>query len=421
MPMSFWIIQAQENPAEPRSVIGRREWRSNSLAETLADRGHDVVRWRSAFSHQSKQFLANGDFVQLHDNYTQRFIACPPYRKHVGLSRIRNHKALGKNFLQVARSCRAPVLIHVGNVPIELAHAAVRYGTEVGCPVIIDIRDLWPDIYVDRLPEFVSFLRAPALEVLRFASFQLKWAMRNATAITALTQPYLNWGLELAGREAHENDAIFAMCYPPRNNIPSEGAILRFQKKLGLEPGDKVAAYLGNIGYQSDFELLIRAAKQLAGRFPKFKIVIAGSGPMEGKIRQLASGMNNVIIPGWLQGDEITSLLYLSQIGFIAFKPVPNYLKNVPNKYSEYLAGGMAIACGLDGEMARLTEKANCGFIYPSGDLDALCAGLIRILSDPDLLNTMCGNAQALHAAHFDSTYVYPAFADHLEHVAKNY
>lgn len=417
--MSFWIVQAQENPAEPRSVIGRREWRSNMLAETLADRGHGVVRWRSAFSHQSKKFLANGNIAIAHDNYTQRFIACPPYRRHVGLSRILNHKALGKNFLDTARSCPAPRLIHVGNVPIELAYAAVRYGKTVGCPVVIDIRDLWPDIYVDLLPKYASFVRVPLLKLLKLTSLQLKWTMRNATAITALTQPYLEWGLEFANRQACDYDAVFAMCYPRRDQSPPASAISALRKELDLEPDDLVATYLGNIGYQSDFDLLIHAAKRLAKQFPKFKVVIAGSGPNEGKIRQLARGVDNVILPGWLQGDRLASLLHISKIGLIAFRPISNYLKNVPNKYSEYLAGEMAIACGLGGEMARLTQEINCGFVYPPGDLEALCTELTRVLADPALLDAMCSRAKALHALHFDSTRIYPAFADHLEHIAR--
>lgn len=417
--MSYWIIQAQENPAEPRSVTGRREWRSNTLSETLADRGHDVVRWRSAFSHQSKKFLANGNVVKAHDNYTQRFIACPPYQRHVGLSRIRNHKALGRNFLLAAQSCPAPDLIHVGNVPIELAHAAVRYGKTVGCPVVIDIRDLWPDIYVDLLPKFVSFIQSPLLKFLKFTSLQLKWTMRNATAITALTEPYLEWGLDIANRQACDNDAVFAMCYPRRDESPPAQAISALREELGLEPDDLVATYLGNIGYQSDFELLIQAAKRLAKQFPKFKIVIAGSGPNEGKVRQLASGLDNVILPGWLQGDRLASLLHVSKIGLIAFRPVPNYLKNIPNKYSEYLAGGMAISCGLGGEMARLTQEKSCGFVYPAGDLERLCTELTRVLADPALLDSMCARAKSLHASHFDSANVYPAFADHLEHIVQ--
>lgn len=416
--MSYWIIQAQENPAEPRETIGRREWRSNTLAETLADRRHDVVRWRSAFSHQSKQFLEHGNVSRPHDNYTQNFIDCPAYQRHVGLKRIRNHAALATNFGKVSRQGPPPKLIHVGNVPIDLAHAAVRYGKEVGCPTIIDIRDLWPDIYVDLLPNALSGLREPMLKLLKFSAFRLRWAIRNATAITALTQPYMDWAMDLGERTQTPKDAIFPMCYPQRDEQPSDVAMTALRKRLGVAPDDIVAVYLGNIGYQSDFELVIEAAKQLSSRFPKFKVVIAGSGPKEEALKELTNSVPNVIIPGWLRGEEMSAILHLSDIGLIAFHPVPNYLKNIPNKYSEYLAGGLAVACGLGGEMGRLTDQHGCGFTYPPGDLDTLCDRLAHLLSDHSSLKAIGEKSLALYQAKFTSERVFPAFADHLEMLA---
>ena len=48
---------AQENPSIPRPTIAGRKWRSNTLSEYFADRGHIVTRWRSSFSHQKKYYL----------------------------------------------------------------------------------------------------------------------------------------------------------------------------------------------------------------------------------------------------------------------------------------------------------------------------------------------------------------------------
>ncbi len=272
----------------------RLEWRSNSLAETLADRGHDVVRWRSAFSHQAKSFLASGNTDQKHDNYVQRFIACPPYQRHIGPARLVNHRALGRNFLSVARNAPRPDLIHVGNVPIALAHAVARYGKMAGCPVVINIRDLWPDVYADLLPSRLSGLRDPLIANLHAFSFRLKWALRNATAVTALTQPYLDWALALAGRDQTDKDVIVGMCYPRFGAVPPSTDLDTLRARLNLTPQDQIAAYLGNIGHQSDFQTVIAAARRLADQFPNFKVVIAGSGPREDELRRLSapSGLN---------------------------------------------------------------------------------------------------------------------------------
>lgn len=415
--MKFWIVQAQENPAAPRSTRARRIWRSNALAETLADNGHDVVRWRSAFSHQAKRFLTDGNHAAPHDNYMQRFIACTPYHRHVGVARIRSHLSLARNFTLSARIEPAADLIHVGNVPIELAHAAVRFGAVTNRPVLVDIRDLWPDIYADLLP--VARLRPAARALLHTLSWKLKWTLRHATGITSLTEPYLDWALALAGRLRGPADAIFPMCYPARETMPVTTELDAMRARIGLRPGETVLSYLGNIGHQSDFDVALAAAQLLADRSVPVRLVIAGSGPREAELRAAAQDMPNVSVPGWLDGTDLDALLHLSDIGLIAFRPSPNYLLNIPNKFPEYLAAGLAIACGLGGEMGALTDRAGCGIRFAPGDAAGLADGLATLVADPARLDAMKNSARALHLQEFDAHNVFPDFARHLEDVAR--
>lgn len=414
--MKFWIIHAQENPALPRSQPSRREWRSNTLCECLGDRGHEVVRWRSSFSHQAKEQLTKGSSRQMAENYALQFIASPDYRRHVGPARIRNHRALGREFTRLAKADPAtPDLIHVCNVPIELCAAAVAYGQARGIPVVIDVRDLWPDVYLDFMPKT---LRGAASFYFDHFSWRLARAFQGATAITGLTQSYLDWGLAKAKRSQTPADAIFAMCYQKLDTQPDATTVTDLRAKIGLAPDDLVASYIGNIGYQSDFETVITAARTLAKTQPRFKVVIAGSGPRADALRQMAADLPNVILPGWLEGHEVHTLMHLSAIGLIAYKPVPNFLRNIPNKFSEYLAGGLAIACGLEGEMGRLVRDSKCGFTYAPGDAAGFSSQVDTLMQDPDALALLGRNARQLHHTHFDGAQIYPAFASHLEHLA---
>ena len=51
-----------------------------------------------------------------------------------------------------------PDLILCSYPTIELSVEAVRYGRTHGIPVVLDVRDLWPDIVLDLLP---TILRSP--------------------------------------------------------------------------------------------------------------------------------------------------------------------------------------------------------------------------------------------------------------------
>ena len=416
--MQFWIIHAQENPAEPRDQPGRRAWRSNMLAETLADRGHEAVRWRSSFSHQAKRQLVEGSPRVAIDNYHHQFIHGPSYRRHIGLGRVRHHIALGRNFTRIARRYdTAPDLIHVGNVPIELMHAAVRFSVSHAIPIIVDIRDLWPDAYLDLMPAWAKWLRGPARAALDITSFRLRFSLRHATAITALTQSYLDWGLGHADRAAKPEDRVFAMCYP-RLGDPEAAAIATLRTKLGVTEDAVLATYAGNIGFQSDFDTLIGAARRLADTHPRFRLILAGSGPEAARLEALARDLPNVIFPGWLTGGEVQALLKISTFGMIAYRRVDNFLLNIPNKFPEYLAGGLAVACALEGEMGQLVNETGCGFIYTQGDPASLADHLSRAMADGPGLSAMGAAATRLHEARFDGAKVYPALADYLETMA---
>jgi glycosyltransferase involved in cell wall biosynthesis len=418
---SIWLIQAQENPADSRSLYGRRQWRTNTLAEHLADRGQHVIRWRSAFSHNKKVMLVNGNKLLRHDNYWHQFIDCTSYRRHIGFKRILNHLQLERNFYKVSANLPKPSLIHVGNVPSELAYACVRYGRTVGCPVIVDIRDLWPDIFVDRIPRIFQYLSPFLLKVIKSISFRLKFCLKEATGITAITQPFLDWALGFAGRTQIQSDRVFHMCSPSLDSAHSHVKDNRLNQSFGIKPDDFVASYFGNIGYQSDFDTLLNASRLLQQRFPQFKLILAGNGPQTNSLKNASSDLKNVIFPGWLDGVELLCLLERSNVGLVAFHSISNYINNIPNKFPEYLASSMAIACGLEGEMARLTRQSECGFVYPCGDADALANALGTLMSKPRLLRRMSENAQTLHRKYFDSETIFPAFATHLEYIAETY
>lgn len=417
--MEIWIIQAQENPAAPRNEHGRREWRANTLSEVLSDSGYQVTRWRSSFSHQAKKQLTNGSNRLAHDNYHHQFIQSPDYKRHIGLARILNHRALGRNFTKIAEKYdRFPSVIHTANVPIELCYAAVKFGYERNIPVVIDVRDLWPDIYLDVIPETLSFLRPLGQFFLDVTSQKLKYAFSKATAITALTQSYLDWGLEKANRSQYERDAIFPMCYPSVESKPAMDSVSKIRNQLGLSKNDILACYFGNIGYQSDFDGVVEAGRILKDSIPSLKFIIAGSGPREEEIRRMSIDLPNVIVPGWLQGGEVQMLMSISTFGLVIYNSVSNYLRNIPNKYSEYLAGGQVIACGLMGEMGTLTKKAQCGFVYEAGNPESLAKELSTLINQPDDLKAMSKAALNLHKRHFDGSKLYENFADYLTAIA---
>lgn len=416
--MKFWIIHAQEPLPQPSHMAARRLWRTNTIAEMLADRGHQVLRWRSGFSHYEKRYLAQGSPRERFEGYEFQFLEGPPYRRNIGYRRILHHRAVACDFARlVSTTGHAPDLIHIGNVPLELCREAAKFSAAKRIPIIIDIRDLWPDLFLDLIPDSLGAFRPLMKLFLRSSYRDAAFAMSHATAITGITEPFVEWGLRLAGRKRRETDRVFHMSYPEPAEPGSHGDASPLTDKLGLERSSFIICYFGNIGYQSDFDTLLEAAR-LLGDCAAAKLVICGDGPKLESLRKKAAGLANVVLPGWLEADEIQQLMRIAAVGLIPFKERDNYVLNMPNKFSEYLSGGLAIACGVKGEMARLVEAHACGFVYPTGDAATLARRLRELVASPDMVATLKESSRALFKASFDCTVVYGQLCDYLEMMA---
>lgn len=414
---TFWIIQAQENPAEPRSQKGRKEWRSNTLSENLADRGHQVIRWRSAFSHNKKVMLSNGNSIQHFDNYYQQFINCIPYKNHIGLNRIINHKLLAKNFKKIARSLPKPNLIHTGNVPTELAFEAVKYGRSIGCPVIVDIRDLWPDAYLEHLPKIFRLFDSLSLYFIRNMSFKTRYSLAHASALTAITQPILDWGLQLGNRKSSKLDAVYHMCTKSVTNFTLPESKL---KNLFQDGEDIInVLFMGNYGYQYNFDSILNTARFLNLKEKKICFIFAGSGPKLNYLKKNSQDLKNFCVLEWVNGQDLVYLLSKCHVGLLPYKNSKDFSFSFSNKFPEYLSYGLVCACGVEGEMSKLVNKHNCGFFYNTEDKRDLGVKLSRLVDDKNIIKNFSKNAISLHDMMFNSEVIFNKFANHLELISE--
>ena len=67
------------------------------------------------------------------------------YTKNVSVARLLNHLEIARQFRRLSTREGTPDVILSSYPTIELCDEAVQYGTRHNVPVLLDIRDLWPD------------------------------------------------------------------------------------------------------------------------------------------------------------------------------------------------------------------------------------------------------------------------------------
>ena len=149
--MRIWLIQ----DGEPLRGIdaGTRDWRCGLLSRALAARGHEVLWWASTFDHaQKKHRYKEPCTVEITSGVKIRLLHGPGYGSNKSLKHFLHQRAIARAFAQDTEDFSVPDII-VCSMPLpELAEQAIIYGQKYHVPVVIDVRDQWPDIYLTMFP-----------------------------------------------------------------------------------------------------------------------------------------------------------------------------------------------------------------------------------------------------------------------------
>lgn len=97
-----------------------------------------------------------------------------------------------------------------------------------------------------------------------------------------------------------------------------DGAAFRAQHKLGK---CKVLLFVGRLAKEKNIEFLLTAFKQVQAAHPDTRLVIAGAGPVAGRLEQLCVDLTitrQVIFTGYITGDELYSAYAAADIFVMA-------------------------------------------------------------------------------------------------------
>ena len=412
--MRIWIITV----GEPLPLPGNRDrlWRTGLLAYVLASRGHEVLWWTSTVDHFRKAFFVRDEpRLTVADGLSIQFLSGRLYRRNVSLKRLLNHFDLGRRFLARTANEASPDIVLCSYPTIELSVEAVRYGQRCGVPVILDVRDLWPDIFLEVLPRPA---RAVGALLLRRQFRDAAWALTNSSHLFAVSDKYLEWSLSKAQRARSSNDRVFPLGYQQAEWSRSDhDALMNRLSACGADLRKPLAVFVGTFGRSYDLDTVIAAAAQLSRKGNcEVQFVLCGAGEYEQKWRKAARGNPSVAFPGWLPAGELACLLSNSYVGLAAYASGAS--QGIPNKVIEYVSAGLPVLCSLPGESRRLLESARCGLHYPAGDSLRLAETLQRLVDDQIEYDQMKVAARELFERCFAANKVYGDMADCLETIA---
>lgn len=412
--MNIWLITIGE--PLPINKSSTRLLRVGLLADFLVKNNHSVTWWTSTFDHTQKKHLYTQDTtVVINESYTIILLHAIAYYSNVSIQRIINHYILAQKFKKKAKQHQKPDILLSSLPTLELSFAATEYGNKHNIPVILDIRDLWPDIFLNLAPQRVQnlakLLLAPFFET-------VKSACNQATAITGITDSYVEWGVKYAGRSCSNNDRSFPLAYSQITPNPKEITEANmFWHSQGVDKHEKrfIICFFGTFGRQVNLKTVIQSAHKLMELKVPVLFVLCGTGDNFKYYKNLADKCSNILFPGWVNQAQIWTLMRFSYLGIAPYYDSYDFSMSIPNKVIEYWSAGLPIISSLQGTVENLINEYRCGINYHNQDASELTQKIIFLIESSHLAKEMSRNAISLYLDNFVAEKVYANMINYLE------
>jgi glycosyltransferase involved in cell wall biosynthesis len=418
--VNVWVVKTSEMLATDSD--NGRLLRSGIVANMLDERGHRVTWWMSTFDHANRRNRTPTELTRpFGTRGTIRMLYSPGYRASISFARLRDHTLWGRAFGAAVESAARPDVILCAYPTIEAAAVCVAYGARHGVPVVLDLRDMWPDIFSEYAP---APLRPLAQALLWPWRARARAALRGATALFGITDEFLAWGLRFAGRPQNAWDGAFMLAFPdplPASPVdPAAQSAESFWDERGVTAGNAFNVVLVGSMTKRRFEMptVLAAARELQHDAGQVKFILAGDGDDLQEYRREAAHCANVEFPGWLSAAQIRSLLARAHLGLVPYRNTPDLLMSVPNKVGEYFAAGVPVATCLHGTLARLLAQRRCGMQFEAQQPETLVALVRRLRADAELCRELSVNAQRTFREELSGTQVYGRLIARLEIIA---
>ena len=356
--LKVWLVK--EGEALPTDGRQQRLLRMGLIGEEFDKAGAEIIWFASTFDHNKKEFRVDHTVeLPVNDHYSECLLHGRNYTKNLSLGRILHFADERKQFGKLAKTKEKPDVVVAAMPNIDLALAAVKYGKRHKIPVLVDVRDMWPELYEDYFPKYKKLVHYAIIPF----KWQLSWTLKNATGIFATSEKFLDWALGYAGRDKGPNDNFYYVSYPD-TDVELTDSDLQYWYDMGLSEDNIICCFFGQFGHAVNLEPVMRAALETKKRNSKIKYVICGMGEKLETYKKILNGAENVIFPGWVNRKQICALGKISSIGLLSYRKNKNFEWSMPNKFCEYLALGLAVLVEPAGMMADLAEEHQIGFRY---------------------------------------------------------
>ncbi len=207
-------------------------------------------------------------------------------------------------------------------------------------------------------------------------------AIESASAVVVTSRPFLEHYLSLGF--PHNKFTVVPMSVDPSRFDPAiSGEAVRQRHRLG----DRVVVgFVGLLEAWLGIDWFLEAISRLGPLLDNVVVLIVGSGPLEGRLRQVVARLGleeRVRFAGFVPHDQVPEFLAAFDIAIAPYRKVELFYLS-PMKLYEYLAMGKPVITPRMGQSAEMIAHGENGLLYEPDDDEGLLELLRLLIRDVD-------------------------------------
>ena len=427
--MRVWVVKIGTEVPHLSEHSSNRLFREGQIEEGLRRRGHETLWFTASFHHRSKRHFDVPYDRVIRPNPAgpqMVFMKSLGYRHNFSFARLLDHYFVAKKWQRIAESLPKPDIIFCAYPTIELSYACVRFGQRHGIPVVIDIRDLWPDVIYDSLKSVPILGRLLSKRWFLYYEYMARYALANARGLTGVSAGVVKWGQAYSGRNPalYKNDRAHHQSQPdpfapnaaPNIDDADDAHSFWSSRGISLAPKKTRIIWAGRFYPSIDDATLFAAYDMLPAPLrAQIELIICGEGVLQDRFDDFASRHDNVRCVGWAPHHAIIALMRRSDAALLNYVDRFDFKISLVNKIVDYTAADLPIITGINGEFLKLDKQGGAFLRYEVGKPETLkkvFEDLHRQVQDGTL---PVGASRAIYDKYLDSAVVLPQLEAHLQ------
>ncbi len=395
--MKIWIVNHYAIP--PRYGGLNRHY---YFTKYFNSQGHDVKILTSSKIHNTTLNFKQKNqlyFDEVVDDVTYTYIKSSDYSGN-GLSRIFSFLEFParakKTLKKLIKDQGKPDILYASSPELFSTAVTVAFGKKHKIPVVVEIRDLWPESIV----EYTRFTKKNP--VISFLYGLEKWVYKKADRLVFTIEGGRDYIISRK-LDISQGGKIDLNKVSHVNN----GVDIRLFQKNGqtyiaedpeLDSKKFKVVYTGSVRKVNSIGLLVQVAKELEKRkISDVSIVIYGDGTEKEKLKEQSKqyGLENIFFRDRVDKKYIPSILSRSNLNIFVGEGSSLYNYGLSlNKLFDYMAAGKPILSNIPSGYDNIL-RYGCGKVVKGNSADAIVDGILYFKDmEKEKYDQYCNNAK---------------------------